>query len=933
MKPVSALLALVFTLLVIPSHAQDSGIDRLKRISSAEDNKEDWLWAVRQLGDPVTREGLRLALAERESYPRKELVALLTHPQLAARLGALELLEQAAGNSFEFNPWSAPDTAESEANLRSLKVWQDWAGLTGEISSTGLVVTDEQMQAYLRDVISGNAERKRRAVRMLDPHSMKAVAAIQEFIVANPGLPPSSHLSLKEAQYQLVINRTSPKTAAVVARDLTRGNRDQRLSAISGLRKSGFLAIPIVRDFIDSPDALVRETAIDTILSLGGSQTVPLVTPSLKDEKDTNVIHAAMRRLREIGGEEAKEIAAHYLDHEDEDMVVSALETATKLWGGDDDYGYSGSGRSTKKKEPDEVTKKVIKLLGDPRWRIRTSALEFISKTRATSAEKEIIALLADQDSFVRSNAIDAVVALDLKSALDALEELFLKDDEMIGPVTSAFTSLKTVLPDRLVAHLDTRSPDAMIAAIKGLDSDKEPFLKKVARYAAHENLDVSCTALRALADDSDKVEQEFVANHLSEALQSGVEEKVTAVLNALRFPSPRSSGFGYGSAMILPPSEPTTLDHLYDAFLKSKKTEKVEVELAPDKEPSATGGKEGLQATLAGIADAWDSHPENAYRAAYILAKADNGDGLGALLTNFAKLSTAQRAAVADNLYSPQDDQAIPLLVRLMQDELTEVRTDAAYAAFGAANKPDLIEQSLAQLTLKGTKLAAHEAYGYGLESSAERSTSSKKIHTWARNLLTSQAREDNKILALILLRSQLRESDDAAITPFTRSENQWLRRAAWHALSTSRTPWVIENIAKLRDDSSPQVRVALPMTLGNESRNWTHKFSDLHTRSDSASSSDSKSKRLPADLEQTLREMAEKDPDSQVRFESWFCLMSHRKEIDLKSFLGLIGEQNEEVDVGSRLANHIERNYKSMGKAMRPLLAFTTMKEISQR
>ncbi|MFT6864106.1 MAG: HEAT repeat protein/cytochrome c biogenesis protein CcdA [Akkermansiaceae bacterium] len=940
MKLVSALRVITMALafLVAPAHAQDSGIDRLKRISTSVENQEDWLWTVRQLDDPVIREGLRQALATREEYPRKPLVSLLTHPQLAVRLGSLELLEQAAGNSFEFNPWSAPhdqDTPPNDPNLRSLKAWQDWAGLTGEISSTGLVLTEEQMQAYLRDIISGNSERKRRAIRMLDPHSMKAVAAIQVFITANPGLPTSSNLNLKEAQYQLVIARTSPKTATVMARDLTRGNRDQQLSALSSLKKTGFLAIPIVRDFIDSQDPLVRETAIDTILALGGSQTVPLVAPSLKEEKDTNVIHAAMRRLREIGGTEAKEIAIFYLDHKSEDMVVSAIQTATKLWGGDDRYSSS---RSSKVKEPNKVTEKVIGLLSDPRWRVRTAALEFVSKTRARAAEEEVIALLSDEDSFVRSNAIDAVVALELKSAIESLEKLFLEDEEMIGPVTAAITSLGTPLPDRLVAHLDASSPDAIIAAIKGLDSDKEPYLKQVARYATHQNLDVACTALRALGDDPDKVRQDFVADRLSEALESGVAEKLTAVLNSLRYPSPRnSSSFGF-SREFQAPSKPTSLDHLYDSFLKTVSAkEEIQPESIP--EPKASGGKAGLRAILATIAENWDENPKRAYRAAYILARADDSDGLQSLSDHFEKLSTSQRAAVADNLYSPQNDKAIPLLMRLMQDDVSEVRADAAYTAFGSSNNPDLIEKGLAQLTVENTKLTAHEAYCYGIESAAAQSGSSSKIIAWAREILTSQSRDDNKILALILLRQHLREGDDLAVTPYTRSENQWLRRAAWNALCTTRQPWVIENVGKLKADPSPQVRIALPMTLaGSDSRSWRHQFTDLHTKSDSSSSysfsssSSSRRTRLPSDLEETLRTLAEGDPDPGVRFESWFALMGHRKDINLKAFLALIGEQPEDSRVGYRLANHIERDFKSMGKAMRPLLAFATMKAISK-
>ena len=941
MKSAYTLFCLILALVLLPPglQAQESSVDRLKRISESLESADDWLALVRNLSDPVIREGLRQALAERESYPRQELVALLAHRQLAARLGALELLEQAAGNSYQFNPWAAPPNAETPANdpnLQSLKVWQNWAGLEGEISSTGLTLSEEQLQSYLRDIVSGNPERKRRAIRMLDPHSMTAVAAIQQFISDSPGLPASSTIGLKEAQYQLVINQTSPKTAAVVARDLTRGNRDQKLSALSGLKKVGFLAIPIVRDFIDSSDALVRETAIDTILALGGSQTVPLIAPSLKTEKDINVIHAAMRRLREIGGQDAKDLAIFYLDHESEDMVVSALQTATKLWGGD---GYSGfADRKPTSSKPNQATVKATELLKDPRWRIRTAALEFISKTRARSAETEVISLLADEDTFVRANAIEAVVSLDLKSAIPALKDLFLNDDEMIGAITSALTSLETVLPDPLIAHLDTRSPDAIIAAIKGLSSDKEPYLKIVARYAKHPNLDVSCTALRALGSDSDNIRRDFVSDHLNEALQSGIDEKITAVLNSVRFPGPQNSGFSSSYRMILPPSKPTTLDHLYEAFLNTK-SKKDEAKPSPAEKPNASGGKDGLRDTLAAIARDWKGNPERAYRCAFILAKADDSDGLEILTNNFDQLSTSQRSAIADNLYSPNNDNAIPLITLLLQDELSEVRSDAAYTAFGSSNKPELTDAALTALTEEGSQFMAHEAYGYRLESALTDSRTGGKLVDWARDLLTSEAREDNKILALVILRKSLRESDDRMIAGYTNSENQWLRRAAWHALCKSRIPYVLKNVEKLKNDPAPQVRIALPMSLAAEaSQLWNHQFSDLHSTKSISSSYYSSSPRsfrqtVPQAILDVIRSLAESDPDSQVRFESWFTLLSQRREIDLKTFLALIGEQPQSSSVPERLANHLERNYQGMGKAMRPLLAFANTKAISAR
>ena len=922
----SLALATLVNLAVIPVGAQNddgSGSEHLGRITNATDTAEDWLWATRNLADTNTRDSVRQALSNRETYPRQPLVNLLTHSQLIVRLGALELLEEAAGSTFEYNPWNF------EPEGAPLKAWQNWAGLTGEVNSTGLILSPEQLQAYLRDIISGNSERKRRAIRMLSPDSLKAVASIQEFIVANPGLPTASHLSLKEAQYNLVLTRITPKTAAILARDLTRGNQDQQLSALSGLKNVGFLAIPIVRDFLNSNDALIRETSIDTILALGGAQTVPLVTPTLTEEKDINVIHAAMRRLREIGGDEAKKIALHYLDHKDEDIVISALQTATKLWGGDDDY-FSFDESPSKKTTDNPANPKVVTLLSDPRWRVRVTALEYVSKIRVTEAGEEVVKLLKDDDSFVRANAIDAVVSLNLRSATEEMENIFLSDEEMIGPITSAFSSLGTPLPDKLITHLDKSSPDALIAAIKAISSDKEPFLRIVTRYAKHQNLDVACTALRSLADDTDKVKQDFVANYLTEALQSGSPEKKTAILSALRYPSNNSSSYG---APILPPANPTSLDHLYDAFTKLSEIEVKTEKAAPAAEAAVEGGKEALKDELIKISADWSQSTENthAYRAGFILAYADIDEGFQNITKNFSKLTTSQRAAIADDLYSPRSQEAPALLLLLLQDDVSEVRTDAAYTSFGDYLGGNFITEALDALTAPDTKLKAHEAYSYRLESSLS-SRYRNEILTWARSTLAdTESIDENKILSLILLRNHLSSDDKTLATYLTVSNNQWLRRAAWHALAASSPTWVSENLASLQADSSPAVRLALPMSFSNSGSNWQHYFNDINSQGDRASSSDNNKTQLTDELETTLREFAEKDPDSRIRFESWFALMVHRKEIDLRAFTGLIGEQEKEANVPLRLAKHIERNYASMGKAMRPLMAYTNIKAIS--
>ncbi len=929
------LLVFVFLWSLLPcvAWAESSGIHaRLERISSAQESEQDWIWAVRELVDTKTRTLLQDAIRERENYPRQQLVNLLSHSILAVRLGALELLEQAAGKSFAFNPWLK---SGDEMNQDALRDWQKWAGLTDAITTDGPTLSPEQMQSYLRDIISGNSDRKNRAIRMLHPHALKAVAAIQGFLAENSALPRSNVLSLKEAQYHLVLNRKNSKNASLVARDLTRGNRDQQLVAIAGLKQAGFLAIPIVRDFVEAQDPLIRETAIDTILGLGGRQVLPLVMPALLKEKDTNVIHAAMRRFREIGGSGAVEMALGHLEHESEDMIVSALKTLTKLLGSDSSRRSGSKDGKLSKEKIAEIDQQIVVLLNDPRWRVRSAVLEFMSETRNRAADEKVISLLADEDSFVRSHAINTVVALRLKTARPALEKLFLEDDEMIAPVTSAFTSMEIPLPDHLIVHLDSRPADIIVGAIKGLDSDKEKFLKITTRYATHENLDVACATLRSLSDDRDKVKKDFVADYLSSALLSGSDEKIDAVLNTIRLP--RNTRRSYSRR--LPPSGSggeTSLDSLYDAFLtplsgnQPKSTDSTNLD--PAKGPKVKGGLNTLKTSITQFLNQWESHGDRSFRAAYVLAKADESLGLVSLMENFSQLTTSQRAAAADDLYNLKSKEATPLLTALLQDDLSKIRKDAATSCFSEEKNWPLMVAALAELDKKDGKLMANEVYSYRFENALKKRNSRKALQGWARKKIASEAPDQIKILALIILRKALKVEDEKVVTPYTRSPNRWLRRAAWFSLLKSRPDWVRENMSKLVSDSAPQVRLALPMSFNKTRGTWKHFFSDLHQKKDQYWSSQTRSPKLSAVAEAQLREMAENDADITVRFESWFALMSHRKTIDLDAFIDLIPQQSKDVDVADRLANHLEKNYKYMGAGMRPLLAYANVKEISK-
>lgn len=929
----------ILTFLIFPLSlaVADDDADSLTRISGSDATDADWQWAARQMADKQARNDVRAAILSRDPYPRKELVKLLSNDRLAIRLGALELLEEAAGDGYGLNAWVSPSGQGADpANEHAIKLWHRWAGASGEIKASGNLLSDTQMHSYIRDIISGNPERKRRATRMLEPHGLKGVVKIQEFLIKTEALPSSSRINLKEAQYHLVLARTAGENASVLARDLTLGNRDQQLGALSALKKSGLLAIPIIRDFLISDDALVRETAVDSILVLGGAQAVPLVIPSLKTEKDVNVIHAALRRFREIGGTEVRDVVAGYLDREDEDLVVSAVESLTKLCAG----GSSSSSEGGRAKSTPEINAKITQLLDDPRWRIRAAALEYVAKSKDRSAEDKVIELLGDEDEFVRAQAIRAAVALSLKKAEARLTKMFLTDDDMIAPATKALTGMGIVLPPKLIAHLDTRPADVVVGALKSLDRDKKPFLEIIARYATSKDLDIACAALRGLANDDDKLKFEFVANHITSALQSGQDEKIEAVLDSLRLPSSSSSsvfGRSYGSGNA--PSEAgTKLDPLYDAFTKpgqiAGKPEKP-VHVPAAKEADATGGLATLKDALAVFITDWEK-PRRAFKASLLLAKVGDNRGVKALSSRVDLLAVSERAAIADGLSDSSSKEAVPLLQALMQDKVPDVRKDAANHALGSHGNTAMTEMAFNQLEVPNTLLVASDLYGYNVESSARSGSSKRVVLKWCRKILSSEEAktpdDQTTILALILMRQAMGSSDVKTLEPFTKSSNQWIRRAAWYSLCRARSSWMNEHLESLVNDQSPKVRMVLPAAIHPKSGTWTHYFSDNKTERDRSWSSSSKKSSITSEQAEALLKLAEGDSSAEVRFESWFALLARGKSIDLNAFIRLLPQQPKESNVASRLASHLEKNYRKMGQGMKPLLAYADVKSISK-
>ncbi|MCW1885690.1 HEAT repeat domain-containing protein [Luteolibacter flavescens] len=917
MKPLLLLLCATLAL-----SAQEPVADAIKALKASPPTADTLASAVPLLADPTGRSSVRGAILALDPFPSEELTGLLSHADLAVRLGALELLEEKAGGDFGFNPWATPDSPENEGPLAR---WKQWAGEAPGTAPKKDLFGDEQRRSYLHDLLGNDADKSARSRRMLEADGLGAVGFLEAFLSNSPTLPTGSRAKVREAQYQIVLSRPLGPQAASTARQLAFGSRDQTLAALGTLRGAGLVALPILRDFLQHADPLVRETAIDAMLSAGGAQSLPVIGPVLVAETDVNVIHGALRRLKEIPGDASLKLASSFLAHADEDLLVSAIQACLKLAGGsEDDFMFSGSGRKPKVAEgvQAEVNQEILKALADPRWRVRTAALEFVAGRKVAEAKERCVELLSDPDDFVRFSAIKASAALGAEGAAAKLKEMFLADAGMVGPVLEGYAALSRSPDAEMVEKLGSYPPDARLAAIRAAEADSD-LSDIVMRFANDPDLDVSCAAIRFLSSSADRVKTTEVASVLVSALRSDSPEKRAAALDRLALPPSTNKQIdpALQQAMSVLPrgGEKTTLDPLYDAFIKAAGQQVKAPAAKVDVIPGAQG--ELIKALNVIATDS----SEHSFRAALCLARAGDPGGLLILSRQLPQLSTAQRAAIAEQLYEPTRKEALDLLRQLLRDPIEEIRSAAAGSTLSNDDSPAFLSMLLEELASPESKLQPSEVYDYQFESVSRQSKLQPTLRAWALSVIRDEKSPTPLgVLALISLRQSFPASASEPVLALAKgSPDRWIRRAAWHAMGNNGTATFRQNLALLAEDPSPHVRAVLPEVSGRMSAAWMHRFDDTRSKNDSSWSYERQSRRLTAESKAALEKMAATDPDECVRFEAMFALLSQSQTIDVAAFAAMIPRQPEEVAASFRVANWMAENSTRLGAGLAPVVA----------
>jgi cytochrome c biogenesis protein CcdA/HEAT repeat protein len=915
----SWLLALVLFVAPVVTIAQENPPDpaaaALAEWKAAEKPDADLLARILPfLADPAQRAKLRNEILLHDPFPAAALIANLKNPALAIRLAALEMLEEKAGGDLDFNPWLPP---ADPANDPALARWNQWAASADPASPGGPLINEDQRRGYLRDLLGDDADKATRARHMLGVDGLASVGFLETFLSSTPTLPAGSRAKVRQAQYQIVLNRAFGEQASDHARQLTFGTRDQMLASLAALRSAGLAGLPILRDFLDHPDPLVRESAIDAMLAAGGSAAVPIVAPVLKKETDVNVIHGALRRLKDVSGKESTELAVSFLKHEDEDLLVSAIQTCLRLVGGAQDSFYFDSSDKLEAAEGivGEVNQAIVTLLDDPRWRVRTAALEFIAGRRVIEGKEKSVALLGDPDEFVRFRAIKACAVLKATEALPKLKEMFLQSPDMVGPVLEGYAAFSRIPDAEMLAALTKYPADARLAVVRAAEQSSG-LQEIVLSFASDPDIDVACAALRYLGADADRVESPRVASALFKALEEGSPEKLSAVTDRLQLPKIPAIDPAVTAALgdLNVETGPTTLDPLYDAFRTSDSS-------APET-PALPDALGKLSAKLLEIA-AGDN--DTAFRCRVALSAAGHPEALRLLLTSLPTASTAHKSAIAAALSEPTRREAVPILRELLRDPVAEIRSAAAAAAFSNQNAAAFISLVLEELMRDGSPLLAHELCSWEFNSACSSGASSRIIRNWATKVgVDDEARTDIRILALIALNESFPTSATGPVLALAKgSSDPWLRRAAWFTLGSKRMTAIRGELQALADDPSPQVRAVLPEITTTANSSWEHRFDDTHGHSSSSWDSERRNRRIDDPTAALLTRMAESDPSPTNRFEAAFTLLCHGREIDVEAFASLIPRQPEKANVSWRITYWLRENIRRLGPGLAPILS----------
>lgn len=936
---------------------------RLEALDQGRPASNDWPYLLAAMNDTAIRMATRRYAATHGTDIRTSLVAALRHSDLVVRLGALDLLEELAGETYGFDPWME---AVAPVNAAAWQRWQAWQTETN-VADEALYVSlsSERIESLLNDLVGTDRERAARAVRALTQAGASCSAALDVFAARHPELAEGISKRLVEVRLAVRMPVLPGIDSPALAHHLVFGTPDTRVRALTQLGRAGRPAAPVVRLFLNDADALIREAAVEAVVQAGGSDVAATLAAQTAHERNGDVLHALLAALAHSPGEAGGTVLCAFAPHADEALAIAAL---------------SGLPNVTNREDAQQALRVA---LDDPRWRVRVAALEAAAKMKPLALADRLEALTCDSDAFVRLNAVKALAVTKRQTAMTTLEKLFLKQDELKATVVGLVIELEKSFPASFGPDLRNKSADLLLGVLTVIQEHGQArHVPLVLPFTEHADHDVSCAALRIVARLSPLTVGGQAA--LLAALQSGDADRQLAVLEnaALRVSSPPRGGAV--APVVLPPAAAvrSEVDALFDtvdtrtatpppidAPLPSMPSAPFPLATSEDlfgaflvDVPPPVVVNASVQPATTAVAGQLTTAPRSVNKvnmdalvsearvlmtrsadvrvrraATVALATAGVGDALDRLTTDLDDLSVEQREQLARSFGAATSTNALALLRRLLRDPAQEVRkaaldatlsgeTEASSsvaapmimdAAFGALSAPD----ALIQLTELPEILYTH--------LSGANPTRKEAVRDWAMRFIAPSQRESLQVLGFVLLAQSGQEADRLRVEERLKDDRPLIRRAVWRALACAWPDAFLRRVEEVAADVSPLVRevviaAAAPKTYSSQ---WQVRFSAEtvvrtydYTYYDWSDTSAARAT-VPSAV---VRQLWQKDKDAAIRVGAGLALLESRRSIDLGQLAAALatlppGHRSRELTTRFMIENQ-----KTLGAAFRVLLPY---------
>lgn len=897
-------------------------VAELVKLLKAPNFPEDrWPDAMEALSSEKGRDDIREVILKMKPFPRAALVKLLEDRRLVARLGATEILEEVTGGDLGFDPW-LDDVARNKV---ALEKWRTWISSPDEKAHQGVVMTPEMVTSYLLDLVSEERERSLRAARKMEKGGPEVLKVLRAFEAGHDGLPLAARNKLRELRYSLMLPTVAGLDAATLSHRLVFGNTDMRMKSLRDIVPLQRKAVPVIRDFLDDREPIVRETAVDALVAAGGRAVVPHLETHLKEEKDANVVYSILRGIGSLPSKRGLKLLCSYLQNTDEDLVIVSIQGIANL---------------KSKSAADDIGK----CLDDSRWRVRVAALDAIGKLQLQSLAPQVEKALNDPDEFVRTAAVHALKGMASVDLPKRLETIFLKEDAMKAPVMELLRGNNQAIPESFLKAVDGTDSDILIGVIEKIgkaDGSSFPMLSKLAQ---HPNGDVSAAALRLIAQTG--MGDPRCRKLGIEALRGADRVKALAFLTAVEMEddlikryNPEARRVDLGPEKKDGAADPSAKkgEELFDAFsteaprapAKGKKMESSgDLFSAFDAKGDVPSDPPALIEEVRGLLARKDD-PEITKAAALVLMKWGYLDGVSLLIQALPKLTSEERVEIARGMERTRRWPAIPLFQAFLKDAAADVRSQVVDALLNDGADSQCLDLVFSEMAREGSPLLPSEVYGYRLQRLAGATSSRAIVHKWALEMLQRASHPTLQTLGLILLEKSWVDGDDSLVAKFLESGVPWQRRAALHALGTRAPDRFAARLDSVVEDPSEQVRLVLPAIYSASENHWVHYFDENSMEDEYISRTyhGGAGRPRPEPLAEPVRAALKKltaDKFPVVRFESFFCLVSRFEPVNLADFTAAIESLPEQETARYKVRSYIEENYQQLGENFSALLPY---------